>query len=138
MSWGPAPSRFAALRSSSRESEYCQKCKLIAFASIHTKCSGFLNPPLPRTIYADEMSLISNNHFSGLEEMLTGDNLGYKYLGNRYDSLIDGWTKYWNEVLDPNEKLDPNLVKALIAKPKYLQVSGPGMPGALCRSRIGP
>jgi hypothetical protein len=34
---------------------------------------------------------------------------------DKYDDLIRGWTKYWNEVLKPNEPLDPDLVKALIA-----------------------
>ena len=35
--------------------------------------------------------------------------------GNSYDELIRGWTKYWNEVFNPTEQLDPDLVKALIA-----------------------
>ncbi len=73
------------------------------------------NPSRKDQIYADEIALISRDHFSDLGEMPTNDNLGYKYLGNRYDSLIAGWTKYWNEVLKPSEKLDSNLVKALIA-----------------------
>jgi len=42
-----------------------------------------------------------------------------------YDDLIAGWTKYWNDVLKPEEKLHPNVVKALIAsessfRPKQL------------------
>lgn len=45
----------------------------------------------------------------------TPDNLDFKYRGNRYDTIIAGWTKYWNDVLKPDEDLDPNLVKALIA-----------------------
>ena len=32
-----------------------------------------------------------------------------------WNRFIFGWTKYWNEVLRPNDSLDPNLVKALIA-----------------------
>ena len=31
------------------------------------------------------------------------------------DHLIAGWTQYWNEVFNPKQPLDPNLVKALIA-----------------------
>lgn len=29
--------------------------------------------------------------------------------------MIRGWTKYWNEVFQPNDPLDPNLVKVIIA-----------------------
>jgi hypothetical protein len=32
-----------------------------------------------------------------------------------YDTFIAGWTKYWNEVLRPSERLEVNFVKALIA-----------------------
>jgi len=35
--------------------------------------------------------------------------------GSKYDQLIAGWVKYWNDVLEPKDPLDPNLVKALIA-----------------------
>lgn len=35
--------------------------------------------------------------------------------GSKFDDLIRGWVQYWNEVLNPNEPLDPNLIKALIA-----------------------
>lgn len=33
----------------------------------------------------------------------------------KFDQLIIGWTKYWNDVLKPKIPLDPLLVKALIA-----------------------
>lgn len=66
-------------------------------------------------IYSDEMLLISTKHFEKVKVLPTKDNLGYSRLGNKYDSLIGGWTKYWNEVLKPAEPLDSNLVKALIA-----------------------
>lgn len=35
--------------------------------------------------------------------------------GSEYDDLIAGWVKYWNDVFKPDEPLDFNLVKALIA-----------------------
>ncbi len=35
--------------------------------------------------------------------------------GSAYDELIAGWVQYWNEVLQPDVPLDPNLFKALIA-----------------------
>ena len=33
---------------------------------------------------------------------------------SQYDPLIAGWTQYCNNILKPDEPLDPNLVKALI------------------------
>lgn len=66
-------------------------------------------------IYSEELEHIKNKYFSKLKELPTRDNLDFKYRGNRYDHIIAGWTKYWNEVLSPKDPLDPNLVKALIA-----------------------
>ncbi len=66
-------------------------------------------------IYREELLSIAEKHFSNVLLRPKADNLDYKYKGNRYDSLIAGWTQYWNEVLAPREPLDPNLVKALIA-----------------------
>lgn len=73
------------------------------------------NPSRKDQIYAEELKRISDRHFSDIDRMPTHDNLGFKYVGNKYDQAIAGWTKYWNEVLSPDEPLDPNLVKALIA-----------------------
>lgn len=42
------------------------------------------------------------------------NDLGFPY-GNKYDELIAGWTAYWNFVFKPNVRLEPNIVKALIA-----------------------
>jgi Transglycosylase SLT domain len=64
-------------------------------------------------IYAEEIQAISEREFRKLQGSPNPDDLGSKN-GNLYDHLIRGWTKYWNEVLKPNPRLDPNLVKALI------------------------
>lgn len=66
-------------------------------------------------IYIEELMQIAEKYFSKVKLQPKADNLDFKYKGNRYDSLIAGWTKYWNEVLSSKENLDPNLVKALIA-----------------------
>ena len=71
------------------------------------------NPSQKDALYALELQRISEAHFSKLGPKMK-DDLGYLY-GNKYDGLIHGWTKYWNEVLSPKEPLDPDLVKALIA-----------------------
>jgi hypothetical protein len=46
--------------------------------------------------------------------MPTPDSLDFPD-GNQYDKEIGGWTKFWNDILNPEVPLDPNLVKALIA-----------------------
>ena len=70
-------------------------------------------------IYKDELDKIANEYFDNLRGKPFPCDLGFNktktYNGNSYDKLIRGWTKYWNEVLKPNEPLDPDLVKALIA-----------------------
>lgn len=78
----------------------------------HGHCHS--NPSGKDSIYSDEITEIANKHFTDLVGAPTPDDLGFKH-GNDFDSLIRGWTKYWNEVLNPKELLDPNIVKALIA-----------------------
>ncbi len=65
-------------------------------------------------IYSIELNYIASKYFSALSGPPSSNNLGYPN-GNKFDALIRGWTKYWNDVLAPAEPLDPNLVKALIA-----------------------
>lgn len=72
------------------------------------------NPSKKDQIYADELELIAERYFYTLIGLPKADSLGYSK-GNNFDHLIRGWTKYWNDVLQPKEPLDPNLVKALIA-----------------------
>ena len=67
---------------------------------------------------ANELELIAESYFSSLasdpDVMPIPDSLGFPN-GNKYDLLIAGWTKFWNEVLKPEEALSPDLVKALMA-----------------------
>lgn len=35
--------------------------------------------------------------------------------GEKYDKQIGGWVRYWNDILGLKNKIDPNIVKALIA-----------------------
>ncbi|HXH75191.1 MAG TPA: transglycosylase SLT domain-containing protein [Bacteriovoracaceae bacterium] len=68
--------------------------------------------------HADELKLMSETHFNSLtsdpDAMPIPDSLGYPN-GNKYDLLTAGWTKFWNDVLEPEEPLTPDLVKALMA-----------------------
>ncbi|MDD4974502.1 MAG: lytic transglycosylase domain-containing protein [Bacteriovorax sp.] len=78
----------------------------------HEHCAD--NPSGKDQLYPDEISEIANQYFLKLENMPCSIPLGFDS-GNRFDSFISGWTKYWNDVLMPTEPLDPNLIKALIA-----------------------
>jgi len=72
------------------------------------------NPSGKDQLYPDEIREIATQHFSGLKNRPCPLSLGFKN-GSKYDDLITGWVQYWNEVLKPDQLLEPNLVKALIA-----------------------
>ena len=69
------------------------------------------------------MENMASEFFPTLEGPPTADDLGFKKLGNKFDSLIRGWTKYWNEVFQPKDPLDPDLVKTLIATESSFNVN---------------
>jgi hypothetical protein len=68
--------------------------------------------------HADELRLIAEAYFSSLASesaaMPVPESLGFAN-GNKYDFLIAGWTKFWNDILEPSEPLSPDLVKVLVA-----------------------
>jgi hypothetical protein len=78
---------------------------------VHSHCAW--NPSHKDELYPEEIKEISE-HFSKLENGPNPDSLGFKN-GTTYDSLIAGWTQYWNDILQPDVPLDPNVVKALVA-----------------------
>lgn len=67
---------------------------------------------------AEELRVIAETYFdslaNNLDFMPVPNNLGFPN-GNRYDLLIAGWTKFWNDILKPEDPLTPNFVKALVA-----------------------
>lgn len=71
------------------------------------------NPSKKDQLYSDEMHEMADFHFGRLRKLPTPNRLGKD--ADKYDQLIAGWTKYWNEVLNPTDLLDSNLVKALIS-----------------------
>ncbi len=75
------------------------------------------NPTGKDQLYPDEIQEMTERNFPKVKEKPCPIDLGFtkKYKGSQYDDLIAGWTKYWNEVLEPEFPLDPNVVKALIA-----------------------
>lgn len=72
------------------------------------------NPSRKDQIYSDELEYIAEKYFNELSGPPVNKTLGYSQ-GNKYDKLIRGWCKYWNDIYPSNNPLDPNLVKALIA-----------------------
>lgn len=79
----------------------------------HEHCAR--NPSGKDQLYPEEIQEIANQNFSNLKNKPCPLHLGYPDKGNQYDDLIAGWVQYWSDVLKPDEPLDPNLVKALIA-----------------------
>ncbi len=79
----------------------------------HFHCAN--NPSGKDELRPYEIQQIATLHFSALKNRPCPLPLKWSDRGNLYDYLIAGWVQYWNEVLKPDEPLDPNLVKGLIA-----------------------
>ncbi len=83
------------------------------------------NPSEKDQLYADEIVEISK-HFKKVKDRDRPELLNAKdyhpYDPNLFDDYIAGWTKYWNEVFDPKDPLDPNHVKALIASESHFDL----------------
>ena len=75
------------------------------------------NPNNKDILEIDEIQEISSVFTSMLkrEDLPSSQNLGFGEDGRKYDGLIGLWTKYWNDIFNPEEKLSPNIVKALMA-----------------------
>lgn len=73
------------------------------------------NPSGKDQLYPDEIHEMGEQNFDEVKEKPCPIGLGYGEAGTKYDDLIAGWTKYWNDVLKPETPLEPNVVKALIA-----------------------
>lgn len=63
----------------------------------------------------DEIQEVADQNFQSLKGLPTQNDLGFKGIGIKYDTLIRGWTQFWNDVLKPSDPLDSDVIKALIA-----------------------
>ena len=81
----------------------------------HEHCAR--NPSHKKVLSFDEIRDISEKNFSNLSgsPALATGLLAEFDDANKYDVLIRGWVRYWNEIFQPKEPLDPNWVKALMA-----------------------
>jgi hypothetical protein len=79
--------------------------------TVHEHCAK--NPSHKEELSYDEIQYITANHFSSLSGSPTPKLLTaiFKNADN-YDLEIRGWVQYWNDIFHPDERLDPNLIKA--------------------------
>lgn len=84
----------------------------------HAHCAsnplGKHNKEIRDVLSFDELQIIADSHFSDLKGPPKAGVLDYDR-ADEFDELIRGWVLYWNAVLEAQDLLDPNLVKALIA-----------------------
>ena len=74
----------------------------------------------------EEMQMIADKHFSNISGPPVSGKLPEYIVGaDNFDPYIRGWTKYWNDIFEPDEPLDPNLVKALIATESGFRLKPP-------------
>lgn len=73
------------------------------------------NPSGMDQLYPEEMKEMAERFFAKEFPKPLATLKQFKEAGNKFDSLIQGWTRYWNDVLKPAVLLDPDVVKALIA-----------------------
>jgi len=72
------------------------------------------NPSGRDQLYPDEIRSMGESRFKAVKNRPCPMPLKFSN-GIKFDDLIAGWTQYWNDVLQPEVPLEPNLVKALIA-----------------------
>jgi hypothetical protein len=77
-----------------------------------------LNPSGKDQLYPEEILEIEKKYFNRIKggPAVAPNILSWKFENrDKYDNLIKGWTRYWNEVFELTDPLDPDFVKALIA-----------------------
>ena len=83
----------------------------------HGYCA--LNPSGKDQLYPNEIFEIEKKYFNRIKSTTSiapkTKKWNFKNDPNKYDNLINGWTRYWNEIFNSEDPLDPDLVKALIA-----------------------
>ena len=73
------------------------------------------NPSGKDILYPAEIKEIAEQNFANIEPKPCSLELSFGKNGSKYDDLIAGWTKYWNDIFTPQVPLNTNVVKALIA-----------------------
>ncbi len=74
----------------------------------------------------EEMQMMADKYFANLSGPPASGKLSdYVNGADNFDQFIRGWTKYWNDIFKPDEPLDPDLVKALIATESGFRLKPP-------------
>jgi hypothetical protein len=78
----------------------------------HQHCAS--NPSKKDILTFEEIQQMSKQHFG---DLIGPPNPGIHQFKNadKFDHLIRGWVRYWSDIFNPSNPLDPNLLKALIA-----------------------
>lgn len=78
-------------------------------------CREYQNNPSANILTAQEIKLIHTLFIKDNPQYKTKlRDLGFGAKGAQYDSLIQGWTEYWNNIFTNSEPLEADLVKALL------------------------
>jgi len=88
--------------------------------SVIRKSHCALNPSRKDQLFPDEILEIQKKFFNRIKNTTSVAPMTklWNFKNNnkdKYDVLINGWTRYWNEVFNSSQPLDPNIVKSLIA-----------------------
>lgn len=101
-------------RKKHKQSPYVRSNGKAVRGSIHpNEC--VINKTGKDQLYAEEAREIAARHFGALTNLPSAGILSMYPNEKNFDAMIAGWTKYWNDILQPTQALDENLVKALIA-----------------------
>lgn len=80
----------------------------------HEHCAN--NPSHKDELSCHEIQHITETYFSALVGPPTAGKLTKIFrTADKFDVEIRGWVQYWNDVFQPEDPLDPNLIKSLIA-----------------------
>jgi hypothetical protein len=89
------------------------------------------NPSHKDELSYDEIQYITQTYFDALFGPPTPGVLLKDYpTSDDFDSLIRGWSKYWDEVFNLDDPLDANLIKALIGSESSFLIDPPGTKSA--------
>lgn len=80
---------------------------------VHEHCAS--NPSHKDELSFSEIKYIADTYFANLDGPPADNILNEFAEADDYDQEIRGWVKYWNDIFQPDELLNPNFIKALIA-----------------------
>jgi hypothetical protein len=97
-----------------------------------------LNPSGKDQLYPEEILEIEKKYFNRIKggPSIAPSIASWKFENrDKYDHLIKGWTRYWNDVFESADPLDPDFVKALIASESSFEEGAINKNGARSSAR---